>query len=258
MKKDKRDAAYAITKLQHAEASTLYTFICDSSGSMSGTDYGLMMQGVETFLKAMGASAESKGDKYSMVLFGRKAELVESEAPINKLFTAPPQWRDTRCLGTDFNKAFEVALNGIKVAQARKHVVILMTDGAGEYGEIESQLADQTFLNVRQRMKAFQCFTVGYGPHFQLETLEYISRLINSGETYKFVEGTRIDYVHSADAGTLVGTVRGIADTLTFEEGALKRAIESMEKQIKSLEKACADEKAQKRAQAAELDKLKG
>ena len=220
----------------------------------------MMMQGVETFLKAMGASAESKGDKYSLVLFGRKAELVESEAPINKLFTRPAQWRfpDGRCLGTDFNKAFEVALNGIKVAQARKHVVILMTDGAGEYGEIEGQLADQTFQTVRQRMKAFQCFTVGYGPGFQVETLEYISRLINSGDTYKFVEGTRIDYVHSADAATLVPTVRGIADTLTFEEGALKRAIESMEKQIKSLEKACADEKAQKRAQAAELDKLKG
>ena len=53
-------------------------------------------------------------------------------------------------------------------------------------------------------------------------------------------------------------TVRGIAETLSFEEGALKRAIESMEKQIESLEKACAREKAQKRAQAAELDKLKG
>ena len=179
MKKDKRDAAYAITKLEHAEASTLYTFICDSSGSMSGRDYSLMMEGVESFLNAMSASAESKGDKYSVVLFGRKAELVECEAPINKLFTRPAQFRDTRAWGTDFNKAFEVALTGIKVAQARKHVVILMTDGAGEYGEIESQLADQMFQNVRQRMKMFQCFTVGYGPHFHVETLEYISRLIN-------------------------------------------------------------------------------
>ena len=179
MKKDKRDAAYAITKLQHAEASTLYTFICDSSGSMSGQDYSLMMQGVEDFLKVLSASAESKGDKYSLVLFGRKAELVESEAPINKLFTAPPQWRDTRMLGTDFNKAFEVALNGIKVAQARKHVVILMTDGAGEYGEIEGQLADQTFQSVRASIKMLQCFPVGYGPGFHVDTLEYISGLFN-------------------------------------------------------------------------------
>ena len=149
MKEDKRDAAYAITKLQHAEASTLYTFICDSSGSMSGQDYSLMMQGVEDFLKVLSASAESKGDKYSMVLFGRAAELVACEAPINSLFTRPAQWWGPRTWGTDFNKAFEVALNGIKVAQARKHVVILMTDGAGAYGEIQGQLEDQTFLNVR-------------------------------------------------------------------------------------------------------------
>ena len=67
----------------------------------------MMMQGVEDFLKALSASAESKGDKYSIVLFGGTAELVACEAPINSLFTRPAQFWGPRAWGTDFNKAFD-------------------------------------------------------------------------------------------------------------------------------------------------------
>ena len=64
----------------------------------------------------------------------------------------------------------------------------------------------------------FQCFCIGYGPRCVFETLKHISRLINDGQTYKFVDEKRIDYVQPAASSTLVDTLRGIAGTLNFEE----------------------------------------
>lgn len=118
--------------MQQGEAPTLYTFICDSSGSMSSDDYKKMMTGVGDFLNVMSANTECKGDRYSIVLYGAEAELVERQASITKPFTPPAQFTDARSYGTNFNKAFELTLNEIKVAQSRKHVLILMTDGDGQ------------------------------------------------------------------------------------------------------------------------------
>lgn len=138
--------------MQQGEAPTLYTFICDSSGSMSSDDYKKMMTGVGDFLNVMSANTECKGDRYSIVLYGAEAELVERQASITKPFTPPAQFTDARSYGTNFNKAFELTLNEIKVAQSRKHVLILMTDGDGQYNEVQRHLEDQTFVNVRKTL----------------------------------------------------------------------------------------------------------
>ena len=146
---------------------------------MSRDDYKKMMDGVGDFLKVMRANDECKFDKYSIVLYGAEAELVERQVSISKPFTPPAQFTDARSYGTNFNKAFELTLNEIKVSQSRKHVLILMTDGDGQYNEIQRHLEDQTFANVRKGLKMFQCFCVGYGPNCVFSTLESISMLIN-------------------------------------------------------------------------------
>ena len=56
---------------------------------MSRDDYNKMMEGVRDFLSVISAKEESKGDKFSIVLYGATAELVEHQAPINKPFTPP-------------------------------------------------------------------------------------------------------------------------------------------------------------------------
>ena len=83
---------------------------------MSSADYNKMMEGVRDFLRVMSAKEECKGDKFSIVLYGATAELAEHQAPINKPFTPPKQFQDGRSYGTDFNKAFQLALREITVA----------------------------------------------------------------------------------------------------------------------------------------------
>ena len=117
LKKDRRDASHSITQLEQGEAPTLYTFICDSSGSMSGADYKKMMDGVGDFLKVMRSNDDCKYDQYSLVLYGAVAEQIERQVPIKNPFTPPAQFTDGRSCGTNFNRAFEVTLNEIKVSQ---------------------------------------------------------------------------------------------------------------------------------------------
>lgn len=94
----------------------------------------------------------------------------------------------------------------------------MMTDGAGQYNEIQNKFEDQTFVNFRKTLKMFQCFCIGYGTHCAFDALQHISKLSNEGKTYKFVEGKRIDYVQSASSTNLVETLSGISETLNFEE----------------------------------------
>ena len=46
-------------------------------------------------------------------MFAKEAKLQVHEAPIGKEFLPPKQWTDERSYGTNFNKAFEKALEGI-------------------------------------------------------------------------------------------------------------------------------------------------
>ena len=110
-----------------------------------------------------------------------------------------------------------------------------MTDGDGQYNEIQKHLEEENFVNVRKTLQMFQCFCIGYGPRCAFDALQNISKVINENKTYKFVEGKRIDYVQSAASSNLVETLREIAKTLNFEESALRRTILSMDNEIKSL-----------------------
>ena len=84
---------------------------------MSGADYKKMMEGVGDFLKVMRANDDCMEDQYSLVLYGAVAEQIVNGVSIKKPFTAPAQFTDARSYGTNFNRAFEVVLNEIKVSR---------------------------------------------------------------------------------------------------------------------------------------------
>ena len=115
-----------------------FTFICDSSGSMGKKDFDAMYDGVEALIARRAQSKCNDYDRYSIVQFGASAELVESDVPIRKPFVKPAQWWGPRSWGTNFNEAFRVALDQIKIVGARNHFVLFLTDGHGNSENVES------------------------------------------------------------------------------------------------------------------------
>ena len=211
-------------------------FVLDHSGSMCGTRWNSLLKALEVFIEK---NKNHSKNLISMILFDNSAVEVMKKAEIHQYKT--PQ--SSKWGGTNFDPAFEMALDFTNLSRTHCPVVVFLTDGDGTMRETPKFLRE---MNKLHKSKGFMMFSVGVGDEYNVENLKTITRTANGGELYVDLGIDRIEYLHTAKDG-------GVLDKIFTD---ISNAINGMALKIKSVMEALKKEKIEVQEEAGRLSEF--